>query len=93
MTEELQVHECYPSQGPIKLAAALLGEASTDCLQQTAKGTDLLRNPEPRFFILGSKSCGRDSQFLMKIGIEQVREMAGHLCQEFNRSWPEGMPS
>lgn len=29
---------------------------------------------EPNFFILGAKSRGRDSQFLLKTGFEQVRE-------------------
>ncbi|MBY0229420.1 MAG: FAD-dependent oxidoreductase [Gemmataceae bacterium] len=33
-----------------------------------------LRHPEPGFLILGSKAKGRQSQFLLKEGIEQVRE-------------------
>lgn len=71
--EELQVHECYASQGPMKLAAALMGEASADCMNQSSAGADTLRNPEPNFFILGAKSYGRDSRFLLKIGLEQIR--------------------
>jgi hypothetical protein len=70
--EELQIHECYASQGPIKLAAALLGETSTDCLSQSSPGADTLRNPEPGFFILGAKSYGRDSRFLIRTGLEQI---------------------
>lgn len=70
--EELQVHECYATQGPIKLAAALLGESSTDCLAQSCPGAETLTNPEPGFFILGAKSYGRNSQFLLRIGIEQI---------------------
>ena len=70
--EELQIHECYASQGPIKLAAALLGETSGDCLSQSSPGADTLRNPEPGFFILGAKSYGRDSRFLIRIGLEQI---------------------
>ena len=73
--EELHVHECYATQGPNKLAAKLLGETSSDCLAQTTHGTDVLKNPEPNFFILGSKSYGRNSNFLMRVGIEQVREV------------------
>lgn len=73
--EELHVHECYATQGPIKLAAKLLGEASSDCLAQTTYGVEVLKNPEPNFFILGSKSYGRNSNFLLKVGIEQVREV------------------
>jgi len=70
--EELQVHQCYASNGPMKLAATLLG-ASGDCLQQVSAGVDSLKNPEPGFFILGMKSYGRNSAFLLKIGHEQVR--------------------
>ena len=67
--EELQIHECYATQGPIKLAAELLGETSQDCLSQSSHGAETLQNPEPGFFILGSKSYGRNSQFLLKVGI------------------------
>ncbi len=54
--EELQVHECYASQGPMKLAAALSGETSADCLAQTSPGGETLENPEPGFFILARKA-------------------------------------
>lgn len=77
--EELHVHECYATQGPIKLAAKLLGETSPDCLAKTSHGCDTLKNPEPDFFILGSKSYGRNSNFLLKIGIEQVQEVLSSL--------------
>jgi thioredoxin reductase len=73
--EELQVHRCYATDGPIKLAAHLLGETSSDCLSQTAPGTELLRNPEPNFYILGAASYGRDSRFLLKNGLEQVTQL------------------
>lgn len=69
---ELQVHECYASLGPMRLAAALLG-ASGDCLAQPSLGPEVLKNPEPRFFILGAKSYGRNSAFLLQHGLEQVR--------------------
>ena len=74
---ELQVHECYASLGPMKLSAALLGEGagSADCLAETSKGADVLRNPEPNFFIIGAKSYGKNSNFLIRIGIQQVREV------------------
>ncbi len=32
------------------------------------------RCPEPNFFVLGAKSYGRDSAFLLRTGFEQVRE-------------------
>jgi len=73
--EELQVHECYASQGPMKLAAALLGETSSDCLSQSSHVAETLRNPEPGLFIIGSKSYGRDSRFLIRIGLEQISDV------------------
>jgi thioredoxin reductase len=76
---QLQVHECYATCGPIKLSAALLGAGSSDCLAQTTPGADTLTNPEPGFFILGSKSYGRNNTFLMRIGWEQVGEVFGLL--------------
>jgi thioredoxin reductase len=71
---ELQVHECYASGGPMKLAAALLAAPSADCLKQPACGPAALLNPEPDFYILGAKSYGRGSQFLLAGGIDQVRQ-------------------
>lgn len=72
---ELQVHECYASFGPMKLAAMLASSKSQDCLKQVCHGPESLKNPEPNFYILGAKSYGRDSHFLMRIGFEQVRDV------------------
>jgi hypothetical protein len=72
---ELQVHECYASLGPMKLAAALAGQRGQDCLSHTSQGADTLGNPEPNFFILGAKSYGRNSNFLLRVGFEQIREV------------------
>jgi len=71
--EELQVHECYASQGPMKIAATLLAASETpaDCLAASAAVADTLINPEPNFFILGSKSYGRTTDFLLRVGSEQ----------------------
>lgn len=76
---ELQVHTCYASDGPIKLAATLLG-GSGDCLQQVSAGVDTLKSPEPGFFILGHKSYGRSSAFLLRIGHEQIRAVLDHIA-------------
>lgn len=73
--EELQVHRCYATEGPIKLAAHLLGETSSDCLQQSSGGASLLKNPEPDFYILGAASYGRDARFLLQTGLQQVTEL------------------
>ncbi|MBW3596649.1 MAG: monooxygenase [Planctomycetes bacterium] len=72
---ELQVHVCYATEGPMKLAAALLGKSSADCLDQPATGPQTLVSPEPNFYILGAKSYGRNSRFLFRNGLEQIREL------------------
>lgn len=72
---ELQIHECYATFGPMNLAAALLKQEGVDCLQIPPQGAEALRNPEPNFFILGSKSYGRNSHFLLRNGFEQIREV------------------
>lgn len=76
---QLQVHECYATSGPMKLSAALFGAGGGDCLAQTTHGAETLTNPEPGFFILGSKSYGRNNTFLMRVGWEQVGEVFGLL--------------
>jgi len=80
--EELQIHECYASQGPMKLAAALMGESSADCMTQSSPGSDTLKNPEPGFFIIGAKSYGRDSRFLLQIGLEQIQSAFDFIAAE-----------
>jgi hypothetical protein len=80
---QLQVHECYATSAPMKLSAALLGAAAGDCLEQQSHGPETLTNPEPGFFILGAKSYGRNSQFLMRIGWAQVDDVMGLLA----RAW------
>ena len=77
MTRELQIHLCYASEGPMTLAAAILGAAGGadgDCLAQVAHGPESLRNPEPGFYVLGAKSYGRNAQFLLAIGHRQVKD-------------------
>ncbi|MBY0528323.1 MAG: NAD(P)/FAD-dependent oxidoreductase [Gemmataceae bacterium] len=72
---ELQIHECYASLGPMSLAASLLKHAGADCLSIPSQGAATLRNPEPNFYILGTKSYGRNSNFLLRAGFEQIREV------------------
>jgi len=77
LTRELQVHLCYASEGPMKLAASLLAAGGGgDCLAQTSAGVETLLNPEPNLFVLGAKSYGRNSAYLLKLGLEQIGEVA-----------------
>ena len=74
---ELHVHLCYATEGPMALAASLMGE--TDCLNTSGGDADLLRTPEPNFYVLGAKSYGRNSHFLIRTGIEQVESVLAAL--------------
>lgn len=69
---QLQVHECYATEAPMKLAAALLDQDTEDCLAGASPDADTLLNPEPGYFVLGVKSYGRNSTFLLRDGWEQV---------------------
>jgi hypothetical protein len=79
---ELQVHECYASRGPMKLASALLGAAAGDCLGVPAFGAEVLANPEPDFYIVGHKSYGRSGHFLLETGFKQVADVIETLARE-----------
>ncbi len=81
---ELLIHQCYASEGPMQLAASLLASAGgdADCLAQTSAGPATLLSPEPDFFILGAKSYGRGSNFLIKLGLEQIRDVLTLLNSE-----------
>jgi hypothetical protein len=77
---ELQVHECYATRGPMKLAAALLVAGTADCLDAPAAGADALTHPEPDFYILGHKSYGRNPHFLLESGYTQAAEAIDRLA-------------
>jgi thioredoxin reductase len=79
---QLQVHECYATCGPMSLAAALLGESAADCLAVATHGPETLRIPEPGFFILGAKSYGRNSRFLLRTGWRQVDDVFASLIEQ-----------
>ncbi len=76
---ELQVHQCWETSAPMKTAAALQG--ATDCLDAPALGADALANPEPDFYVLGAKSYGRGSHFLLAAGYRQVAEALDALAR------------
>jgi hypothetical protein len=61
---ELQVQYC-----PATEAIPAQGKPAGEAFIQPAA----LRQPEPNFFVLGSKSFGRGSQFLLRTGFDQVR--------------------
>ncbi len=73
LLRELQVHLCYAFEGPMNLSASLLSQDSgADCLAQVSPGLETLKSPENDLFILGAKSYGRNSNFLLRLGFEQI---------------------
>ncbi len=76
LLRELQYHVCWGTEGPMKLAAALLASSGDggDCMAPPELGAAALRSPEPRLFVLGNKSYGRRSDFLLHVGHQQVRD-------------------
>jgi len=74
LDRELQVHRCYATEGPMKLASQLTASSDADCTKQGSFGPETLASPEPDFYVLGSKSYGRLSTFLLKTGHEQIRD-------------------
>ncbi len=81
---ELQVHACYASGGPMKLAALLDG-AGGDCLKIPVAGIEALQNPEPDFYIAGHKSYGRNPAFLLETGFQQVTAIVAQLAKDCAR--------
>eukprot|EP00966_Prymnesium_polylepis_P152095 3513304-Prymnesium_polylepis.1 len=71
-----------------KIAAESSGDAAAagDCLKQAAPGPELLTTPEPRFYVLGSKSYGRSSSFLLMLGHKQVEMVVQMLTEELPAS-------
>ncbi len=72
LARELQAKTCYATEGTFNLAAALLGEKGGDCLSVGGFGPETLEHPEPGYFVLGMKSYGRTTDFLIRTGLEQI---------------------
>lgn len=86
---ELRIHECYESHAPMKLAAALLEAGTSDCTAIPAFGVDQLTSPEPDFFIVGAKSYGRTSTFLLQTGYVQVSDVLARLAETAGLRTPQ----
>lgn len=75
MHRELQVQTCPVTQALPSIGAVLTQNGNADSLPAPGGAADRLRHPEPGFFVLGAKTYGRSSSFLLKTGFEQVRDV------------------
>lgn len=83
---EMQVHPCWATEGPIDLAASLLAaDDGGDCLQHSSEGVEQLTHPEPNFFVVGSKSYGRNSTFLLDVGYQQIEDVLDSIDETKSR--------
>lgn len=82
LARELQVNLCYATEGTLPLAALLLGEAGGDCLATGGFGAEVLKHPEPNYFALGMKSFGRNPDFLIRTGREQIASVLEYLTKQ-----------
>lgn len=69
---ELQVSDCFATLAPSVPGVRPRAPGTGNSFESVATG--LIRNPEPNFFVLGAKSYGRNSRFLLHVGLDQVRE-------------------
>ena len=72
---ELQLHQCYATEGPIKLAASLLSPNRRNCLEVSTGSRELLITSEPHYYQLGIKSYGRQAGFLFRTGLQQITQL------------------
>jgi hypothetical protein len=77
---ELQIHECYATEGLMNVSAALLG--TTDCLDAPVTGIEQLQSPEPDFYVIGHKSYGRSPHFLLEHGYAQAEAVVAQLQKD-----------
>ncbi len=79
MNSELR-YEVETITEAVPALAPLIDPNEHSCGSVTAHGEKELRQPEPNFYIVGSKSYGRAPTFLMATGYEQIRSVVAHLA-------------
>ena len=78
---ELRVHESFETLAPMGVATALHQAAMSDCAKVPAFDAATLATPEPGFYILGAKSYGRSSAFLLETGYTHVSGVLAALAE------------
>ncbi|HEY6925393.1 MAG TPA: FAD-dependent oxidoreductase [Steroidobacteraceae bacterium] len=68
--------------------ACLIDPTTHSCGSIRLHGANELAHPEPNFFIVGMKSYGRASTFLLPNGYEQARSVAAYLAGDVKQAAP-----
>ncbi len=79
LTRELRV-EVDPALESVRALAPLIDPNEHSCGTVRPHGEAELRQPEPGFYVVGSKSYGRAPTFLLATGYEQARSVVAHLA-------------
>ncbi len=80
ISRELQIDLCAATEAPQPMSDWFQSLGTIDAVEQTSPGVQTLQNPEPNFFVLGSKSFGRNSNFLLALGLQQIRDAFAHIA-------------
>lgn len=75
--EELRVVESPRTGGPLSACASPADATPADPTHGTRLHSERFLTTEPNFYVLGAKSFGRDSRFVMADGLCQIRSLFG----------------
>jgi len=78
---ELRVHESFETLAPAKVAEALRAAGTGDCAKVPEFDAATFATQEPGFYILGAKSYGRSSAFLLETGYRHVAGVLAALAE------------
>ncbi|MDP2313560.1 MAG: FAD-dependent oxidoreductase [Pseudomonadota bacterium] len=79
VARELRV-ETDPALESVRALGPLIDPNEHSCGSVRPHGEAELRQPEPNYYVVGSKSYGRAPTFLLATGYEQVRSVVAHIA-------------
>lgn len=74
-TDALRIGRCHASDGPIGVASSLVKRATDGSVDEYKCEGKSLMTSEPNYYVLGSKSFGSGSGFLIQDGLSQIRAL------------------
>ena len=77
ISAELNVSGCEATGEPRRPAIAMSRQSGAEETDPISRGAASLMTSEPNFYVLGSKSYGRNSGFLISAGLAQIRDLFG----------------